>query len=193
MRASLGAKFAGCTASSRKIDRASNHGPRRVTLSASNVPHSAGINQPSTMTSFHRIHRQLYKSHPLHSLTRRFSSTMPPSTDVDAFHDVLRSSKRILALCGAGLSASSGLPTFRGAGGLWRNYDATTLATPTAFGQDPGLVWMFYGYRRHMALNVKPNPAHYALAALAEKNKDFLCLTQNVDSEFLVIIIETRC
>lgn len=138
------------------------------------------------MTSIHRIHRQLYKSHPLfhlHSLTRRFSSsTMPPSTDVDAFHEVLRSSKRILALCGAGLSASSGLPTFRGAGGLWRNYDATTLATPTAFGQDPGLVWMFYGYRRHMALNVKPNPAHYALAALAEKNKDFLCLTQNVDN-----------
>ncbi|RTE76082.1 hypothetical protein BHE90_009458 [Fusarium euwallaceae] len=107
---------------------------------------------------------------------------MPPSTDVEAFHEVLRSSKRILALCGAGLSASSGLPTFRGAGGLWRNYDATTLATPTAFGQDPGLVWMFYGYRRHMALNVKPNPAHYALAALAEKNKDFLCLTQNVDN-----------
>ncbi|KAJ4328203.1 Protein saf4 [Fusarium piperis] len=138
------------------------------------------------MTSLHRIHRQLYKSRQLlhlHSLTRSFSSSaMAPSTDVDAFHDVLRSSKRILALCGAGLSASSGLPTFRGAGGLWRNYDATTLATPTSFGQDPGLVWMFYGYRRHMALNVKPNPAHYALAALAEKNKDFLCLTQNVDN-----------
>lgn len=137
--------------------------------------------------------RRVYRSHHhrffhLHSLARRCSSSatiMPPSTDVDAFHEVLRSSRRILALCGAGLSASSGLPTFRGAGGLWRNHDATTLATPTAFGRDPGLVWMFYGYRRHMALNVKPNPAHYALAALAEKNKDFLCLTQNVDSECL--------
>ncbi|KAM0349083.1 hypothetical protein ACHAPU_004018 [Fusarium lateritium] len=107
---------------------------------------------------------------------------MAPHNDVDAFHDVLRSSKRILALCGAGLSASSGLPTFRGAGGLWRNHDATSLATPGAFDKDPGLVWLFYGYRRHMCLRAEPNPAHHALAALASKNKDFLCLTQNVDN-----------
>lgn len=103
--------------------------------------------------------------------------------DVEEFHKALKSSKRILALCGAGLSASSGLPTFRGAGGLWRNHDATSLATMNAFRNDPGLVWLFYAYRRHMALTVKPNPAHYALAALAEKNPDFLCLTQNVDGE----------
>lgn len=107
---------------------------------------------------------------------------MAPHNDVDAFHDVLRSSKRILALCGAGLSASSGLPTFRGAGGLWRNHEATSLATMDAFEDDPGLVWTFYAYRRHMCLRAEPNPAHYALAALAKKNKDFLCLTQNVDS-----------
>jgi NAD-dependent SIR2 family protein deacetylase len=103
--------------------------------------------------------------------------------DVEAFQKLLRSSKRILCLCGAGLSASSGLPTFRGAGGLWRNYEATTLATPEAFAADPGLVWLFYNYRRHMSLSVKPNPAHYALAKLAEvKANDMLCLTQNVDS-----------
>ncbi|TDZ30339.1 NAD-dependent protein deacylase [Colletotrichum spinosum] len=106
---------------------------------------------------------------------------MAPHNDISAFHEALGSSKRILALCGAGLSASSGLPTFRGAGGLWRNHDATSLATHRAFHRDPGLVWLFYAYRRHMALNAKPNPAHYTLAALAEKNPDFLCLTQNVD------------
>jgi hypothetical protein len=106
----------------------------------------------------------------------RSFTAMAPHNDVEAFHEALRSSKRILALCGAGLSA-------RGAGGLWRNHDATSLATPDAFDDDPGLVWMFYGYRRHMALRAQPNPAHYALAKLAEKNKDFLCLTQNVDSK----------
>lgn len=101
--------------------------------------------------------------------------------DIAAFHKVLLSSRRILALCGAGLSAASGLPTFRGAGGLWRNHSAVELATPESFRKDPGLVWLFYAYRRHMALRAKPNPGHYALAALANKNRDFLCLTQNVD------------
>jgi NAD-dependent deacetylase sirtuin 5 len=101
--------------------------------------------------------------------------------DVASFHDVLKGSKRVLALCGAGLSASSGLPTFRGAGGLWRTHDSISLATPGAFAADPGLVWQFYGYRRHMALHVQPNPAHYALAELARKMPGFQCLTQNVD------------
>lgn len=105
------------------------------------------------------------------------------SSDIAAFHAVFNRAKRILAICGAGLSASSGLPTFRGAGGLWRNYEATSLATPQAFARDPGLVWLFYGYRRHMALRVKPNDGHRSLAALASKQPGFLCLTQNVDSE----------
>ncbi|BEJ11545.1 hypothetical protein CspHIS471_0200050 [Cutaneotrichosporon sp. HIS471] len=74
------------------------------------------------------------------------------------------------------------MPTFRGAGGLWRNYEATSLATPQAFARDPGLVWLFYGYRRHMALSVSPNDGHRALARLAERQKGFLCLTQNVDN-----------
>ncbi|CEJ85685.1 hypothetical protein VHEMI03843 [[Torrubiella] hemipterigena] len=102
--------------------------------------------------------------------------------NVEAFHEVLRSSRRILALCGAGLSASSGLATFRGAGGYWRNYDATALASYNAFKRDPGLVWLFYAYRRHMALKAKPNAAHHALTALAQKRPEFLCLTQNVDN-----------
>lgn len=108
---------------------------------------------------------------------------MPPYNDIAAFHELLVSSKRIIALCGAGLSASSGLPTFRGAGGYWRHHDATQLATMEAFLTDPGLVWLFYGYRRHMALKAEPNPGHYALAALAKQQQaSFRCMTQNVDS-----------
>jgi NAD-dependent SIR2 family protein deacetylase len=104
-----------------------------------------------------------------------------PSRDIASFQEVLSSSTRILSLLGAGLSASSGLPTFRGAGGFWRNHDATVLATPEAFQRDPGLVWRFYAYRRHMALNARPNAAHYALAELARKKEGFVTLSQNVD------------
>ena len=104
-----------------------------------------------------------------------------PSADLESFSTHLKSSTNILALLGAGLSASSGLPTFRGAGGLWRNHDATMLATPEAFDADPALVWQFYNYRRHMALEAKPNKAHYALAELARKRANFITLSQNVD------------
>ncbi|KAF2760381.1 DHS-like NAD/FAD-binding domain-containing protein [Pseudovirgaria hyperparasitica] len=100
---------------------------------------------------------------------------------LQSFHEHLVKSKRMLALCGAGLSAASGLPTFRGAGGLWRTFNATELATPGAFSRDPGLVWQFYSYRRHMAMSVQPNRAHYALAEFARKNQHFMCLSQNVD------------
>ena len=104
-----------------------------------------------------------------------------PSTDIASFVTHLQSSKRIVAVLGAGLSASSGLPTFRGAGGYWRTHDATILATPNAFRNDPALVWQFYSYRRHMALNAKPNPAHLALAELSKRNPNFITLSQNVD------------
>jgi NAD-dependent deacetylase sirtuin 5 len=107
-------------------------------------------------------------------------SVVPPK-DLESFQEHLNKSTRILALLGAGLSASSGLPTFRGAGGLWRTHDAVQLATPEAFQANPGLVWQFYSYRRHMALKAKPNSAHYALAELARKKEDFLTLSQNVD------------
>ncbi|RDW81434.1 SIR2 family NAD-dependent protein deacylase [Aspergillus mulundensis] len=103
------------------------------------------------------------------------------SNDIKSFQEYLKGSKRIMALLGAGLSASSGLPTFRGAGGLWRSYDATELATPEAFEANPDLVWQFYSYRRHMALKAEPNKAHYALAELARRNKEFVTLSQNVD------------
>jgi hypothetical protein len=124
----------------------------------------------------------------LPTLIRRMATTaakpsVVPPKDLESFQQHLAESTRILALLGAGLSASSGLPTFRGAGGLWRTHDATSLATPGAFERDPGLVWQFYSYRRHMALQAKPNPAHYALAELARKKDAFITLSQNVDGK----------
>ncbi|PGH11159.1 hypothetical protein AJ80_07261 [Polytolypa hystricis UAMH7299] len=108
-------------------------------------------------------------------------ASIVPEADLISFSEYLKASTNVLALLGAGLSASSGLPTFRGAGGLWRSRDATSLATPGAFEAEPGLVWQFYSYRRHMALNAQPNKAHYALAELARRNPNFITLSQNVD------------
>ncbi len=104
-----------------------------------------------------------------------------PPEDLASFTEHLAGSTRIMALLGAGISASSGLPTFRGAGGYWRTYDATALATANVFRRDPGLVWQFYSYRRHMALNAKPNRAHLALAELSRQRPGFITLSQNVD------------
>ncbi|KAJ7460989.1 NAD-dependent protein deacylase [Mycena galericulata] len=73
----------------------------------------------------------------------------------------------IIAVCGAGLSAASGIPTFRGAGGMWRKYDAMSLATPEAFEDNPSLVWQFYHYRREAARKAHPNSAHLALATFS--------------------------
>ncbi|KAK2761638.1 hypothetical protein FQN54_001466 [Arachnomyces sp. PD_36] len=104
-----------------------------------------------------------------------------PAADLQSFTEYLQGSTRILALLGAGLSAASGLPTFRGAGGLWRSYGATSLATPEAFQNEPQLVWLFYSHRRHMATEAQPNRAHYALAELAKRKPEFITLSQNVD------------
>ncbi|KAL1954193.1 hypothetical protein VTO42DRAFT_1549 [Malbranchea cinnamomea] len=109
------------------------------------------------------------------------SSSIVPEADLRTFTEHLKRSRRILALLGAGLSAASGLPTFRGAGGLWRRHGAIDLASEEAFMAHPDLVWQFYSYRRHMALLAKPNKAHYALAELAKRNRNFITLTQNVD------------
>jgi NAD-dependent deacetylase len=89
---------------------------------------------------------------------------------------------RVFVLTGAGVSAESGIPTFRGVNGLWRNYRIEEVASPHAWARDPRLVWEFYSMRRRVAAAAKPNPAHYALAKLEQKLEDrlFLC-TQNVD------------
>lgn len=95
----------------------------------------------------------------------------------------LRADDHLFVLTGAGVSAESGLPTFRGAGGIWRGYPAQQVATPEAFNADPLLVWQFYSMRRRKHAEVKPNPAHFALAELERQlgERFFLC-TQNVDS-----------
>lgn len=89
----------------------------------------------------------------------------------------------IFVLTGSGISAESGIPTFRGSGGLWKNYRVEEVASPHAWARDPALVWEFYSMRRRVAAAAKPNPAHRALADLEEKLGDrfFLC-TQNVDN-----------
>jgi NAD-dependent deacetylase len=91
-------------------------------------------------------------------------------------------SDRLFVLTGAGISAESGLATFRGSGGLWNGYRVEEVATPEAWQSDPGLVWRFYSMRRRDALAAQPNAAHFALARLEEKlaNGFYLC-TQNVD------------
>lgn len=95
----------------------------------------------------------------------------------------LSPSDRVFVLTGAGVSAESGIPTFRGVGGLWRNYRIEEVASPYAWNRDPGLVWEFYSMRRRVAAEAKPNPAHRALATLEKQigERLFLC-TQNVDN-----------
>lgn len=88
----------------------------------------------------------------------------------------------VFVLTGAGISAESGLATFRGSGGLWNGYRVEEVATPEAWQTDPELVWKFYSLRRRDASVAQPNAAHLALARLEEHFKDafYLC-TQNVD------------
>ncbi|MFH1279373.1 MAG: NAD-dependent deacylase [Candidatus Eisenbacteria bacterium] len=87
----------------------------------------------------------------------------------------------IVALTGAGVSAESGIPTFRGEGGLWRTYRAEDLATPSAFARDPILVWEWYRYRQGICAAAAPNAAHAALARIEERAPGFTLITQNVD------------
>jgi len=88
---------------------------------------------------------------------------------------------RVLVLTGAGVSAESGIPTFRGKDGYWKNLDPTRLATPEAFARDPQLVWEWYRERRQRIRNAQPNAAHEAIARLAHQTEEFLLVTQNVD------------
>jgi NAD-dependent deacetylase len=93
----------------------------------------------------------------------------------------LADASRIAALTGAGVSAESGIPTFRGDGGLWRRFRAEELATQQAFERDPCLVWEWYDWRRQRIAQAEPNPAHRALAKYAERMPGFALITQNVD------------
>jgi NAD-dependent deacetylase len=100
---------------------------------------------------------------------------------VAAARDILRDASRVVVLTGAGVSAESGVPTFRGAGGLWKTYRAEDLATPEAFSRDPRLVWEWYGWRREVVATCEPNAAHRALAAATRTRETLRVVTQNVD------------
>jgi NAD-dependent protein deacetylase/lipoamidase len=92
------------------------------------------------------------------------------------------SADRVLVLTGAGISAESGLPTFRASDGLWAGHRIEDVCTPEAWRRNPALVWEFYSQRRAQGAQAEPNPAHFALAELERRLGDrfFLC-TQNVD------------
>ena len=88
---------------------------------------------------------------------------------------------RVLVVTGAGVSAESGIATFRGREGYWRNLDPAKLATPEAFARDPELVWQWYRERRERIRRAQPNAAHHAIAKLAGHADEFFLVTQNVD------------
>jgi NAD-dependent deacetylase len=94
---------------------------------------------------------------------------------------LLGSAKSVVVITGAGISAESGVPTFRGAEGLWRSYRPEDLATPEAFARSPQLVWEWYRWRQGLIREAMPNAGHLALARLEAKLPGFLLLTQNVD------------
>jgi NAD-dependent deacetylase len=100
--------------------------------------------------------------------------------EIDAVRRRLETARRITVLTGAGVSAASGVPTFRGAGGLWRNQQAQQLATPEAFARDPVLVWEWYAWRREVIAGCEPNAAHHAISRWSER-PGFTLITQNVD------------
>ena len=98
----------------------------------------------------------------------------------ESIRDQIKDSKKIVFVTGAGMSQESGIPTFRGKDGLWRNYDAMKLATIDAFYEDPKLVWEWYNERRSNILSAQPNEGHKAVAEL-EKYANVVVLTQNID------------
>ncbi|MBA7609447.1 NAD-dependent protein deacylase Sir2 [subsurface metagenome] len=96
--------------------------------------------------------------------------------------DAIARAEKLLVFTGAGISKESGVPTFREADGLWEKFKAEDFATLDAFKRNPREVWKWYRERRALALKVKPNPAHYAVARLEEAHEDFLVATQNIDN-----------
>ena len=101
--------------------------------------------------------------------------------DLSQAREWLAQASSVAVLTGAGISAESGVPTFRGAGGLWKDYKPEELATPEAFARDPRLVWEWYDWRREIIAKAQPNPAHRALVEIEKRKPRFTLITQNVD------------
>ena len=94
----------------------------------------------------------------------------------------LKKAKTVAVLTGAGISAESGVPTFRGEQGLWKKFRPEQLANFNAFIKNPKLVWEWYNFRKNLIRQVKPNPGHYALVKMENYFPDFYLITQNVDN-----------
>jgi NAD-dependent deacetylase len=99
----------------------------------------------------------------------------------DRFLSILKSARHVVVSTGAGVSAESGVPTFRGADGLWKKFRPEELATFEAFQANPQIVWEWYQYRREIIHKIKPNPGHYAIAEMPGYFEAFDLITQNVD------------
>jgi NAD-dependent deacetylase len=112
---------------------------------------------------------------------KRLLSCFPVPGLLERARTLLTQRTPCTVLTGAGVSAESGVPTFRGVGGLWRNFRPEDLATPAAFVRDPKLVWEWYDWRRQQIAAVRPNLAHHALASFAARAPGFKLVTQNVD------------
>ena len=95
--------------------------------------------------------------------------------------EITKKDRRCVVLTGSGVSAESGIPTFRGASGLWKNYRPEELATPEGWSRNPQLVWEWYNWRRDIIGKAKPNPAHYVIANMERFFKNFMLITQNID------------
>jgi NAD-dependent deacetylase len=107
---------------------------------------------------------------------------MRQTSDLEQAARTLAASRCVAILTGAGVSAESGVPTFRDAQtGLWARFDPLQLATPEAFERDPRLVWDWYAWRRELVAKADPNPAHYALVDMERRVADCIVVTQNVD------------
>ena len=100
---------------------------------------------------------------------------------IDQVSRLLAGATRVVVLTGAGVSAESGVPTFRGPEGLWRNFRPEDLATPEAFARDPKLVWEWYAWRQGLVAACQPNEAHRALVRMEREWPGFTLVTQNVD------------
>jgi NAD-dependent deacetylase len=109
------------------------------------------------------------------------ASTEIAQQDLRQAREWIEDARSIAVLTGAGISAESGIPTFRGPGGLWNNYRSEDLATPGAFARDPGLVWEWYDWRRQRVAAAEPNAGHRALANLEARGPQCTLITQNVD------------
>jgi len=106
---------------------------------------------------------------------------MDNSRDINQLIQLLASARSVSVLTGAGISAESEIPTFRGEGGLWKQFKAEELATMTAFQKNPKLVWEWYDWRRELMADKAPNPGHHVLAKWEQLFPDFSLVTQNID------------